>query len=186
MVCPCCVGSSARCCCKPDGTVTEIVLGDPCDGTVTTKPSETCSWDGVTMTFTVCGVSATAAVGLWESGQEPEFTAGSGPGNGVASGACLRRDDAYGGAFTFNRFTFDTGGGKYCHCNFREIYLDQVVLTFIDDANPGNVKQASCRYTVRINECTDEMVIAEYYPEVYGPACCPDACEVLVTVNWAP
>lgn len=101
MACPCC---GPKCCCKADGTITELTAGQSCDGTTYSKPSVTCDWAGVTLTITVNGTSGTASVDDWINGIEPDFV-GLGPG-ALPNGKYL-----------------DTTGLKSCTCNLRSIGL---------------------------------------------------------------
>lgn len=181
MSCPCC---GKQCCCSPDGTITEIAAGQSCDGTTYPKAAEPCNWDDVTITFTVCGLSATASASDWATGIEPAFTAGQGNGQGDATGTCLRRDNGF-GEFTSNRFTFHTSGNLLCECNLRSIEFF-ITVDYIDDqSTPGTVRGATCFYDLTINECLNEIVLAENATLPDGQ-CCPDACVIECEVNWAP
>jgi len=174
----------AECCCGNDGSITETDRSEPCSGQIVSKPAETCNWDDVTITFTVCGVSATASASDWANGIEPEFTAGQGAGNGTATGTCLRRDNGYGEAFTYNYFTFDTAGAFSCTCNLRSMYFF-INLSLSDITDPNVTRTADCYYDLTINECLNEPVLLESTTLPDGQ-CCPDGCVIECEVNWAP
>jgi hypothetical protein len=175
MACPCCTGS--QCCCKDDGTVVELAAGETCDGTVVSKPAETCSWNDATLTFTVCGISATAAIGLWSSGAEPAFTPGDGSGQGSGISVECTSD---GSTLTATRFTFDTGGiATYCVCNIGWV---RGTVEFALISASGQFK--TCFFIWTVSECgTYSWTQNPFLPSRF---CCPDACELSVSLNLAP
>lgn len=56
MACPCC--TTDRCCCKSDGTISQITVGDECSGATLPRPDTgTCA--GKPLTVSWCGLSVT-------------------------------------------------------------------------------------------------------------------------------
>lgn len=178
----CCCQQNLPCCCKPDGTVVELAEGQECDGVRFSKPSASCVFDNITLTFTVCGLSATAPYNDWLQGIEPEFSAGAGSGNGNVAGIVCNKPD--GSTFTANRFTFDTGGkgnSIYCVCN-RAYIQGTVEFSLISDATGA---LSTCYLIWTVSECGESGVFVQD-PDQPDTFCCAGACALSVTMNVAP
>lgn len=138
MVCPCCASNENQCCCAEDGSVYVLNENNTCTGQTISFSDAACNWDGVTMTFTVDGLSATAPAEDWHSGNEPEFVAGLGSGN-----------------LPNNKY-FDTVGYKGCTCGVRWIYLDInytgcLGTLRINECTNDAVTTGGCAFEVSVN-----------------------------------
>jgi hypothetical protein len=174
--------SVARCCVLDEGYVADYVECQ-CNGTVVAKPTQTPpDLDDATMTLTVCGLTATAPINQWASGNEPEFSDGAGGGNGEnISVSCTPPN---GEAFTATRFNFDVSNFSiYTACNSNVVAF-HVQFSLVNDTLS---RIATCYLEVVFNDITGESVVSRLgsFP---GGFCCFEtmAENITASINIAP
>jgi hypothetical protein len=174
--------SVARCCVLDEGYVADYVECQ-CNGTVVAKPTQTPpDLDDATMTLTVCGLTATAPINQWASGNEPEFSDGAGGGNGEnISVSCTPPN---GEAFTATRFNFDVSNFSiYTACNSNVVAF-HVQFSLVNDTLS---RIATCYLEVVFNDITGESVVSSLgsFP---GGFCCFEtmAENITASINIAP
>jgi hypothetical protein len=171
-----------RCCVLDSGDVS-VYTECQCDGIVVTKPTqEPLDLDDATLTITACGLTATAPIDQWASGNEPEFSNGAGSGNG--EGISVSCTPPNGTAFTATRFNFDVGNfGSYTACNANVVTFD-INFSLINDSTS---RTATCYLTAVYNDITGEIVVKKK-PGFPNGSCCFEAMtgSLTASINIAP